>query len=398
MKITFDQRDALHQYYLMNNLKTSKGRQLLRGISNIILRKHLCNFEGGEFCFFKSFSRNDYLQLFDNIYSNCAYSKGWISWKTEKGFNAKGLSTIFSNFHVLGELKNIKKPHRFNEPDNGECFRLGLLDRWIVYCGLIFSNLIMEGISRTNLKDVKAVVVLSDVWQPEHALVRFANQSGLYSITCQHALFHPGLDNTSFDFLNFWRLPSKAQLAWGEGSKELMLSNNKGIFCRVCGNPSIAKKEYHEDNSVIGIAMDFPKYKKYNQQMIGIAEDYARANGKKIRLRVHPVDSKENYKIDSNVSEFNGDLDSCFCILAHATTMIFIYLASGKKLFRYKSDKAFFDLGEDLVFNSVESLTRHINQIATIDFKKGYQYELSYIGKDSENRYKEAFDEIYSML
>ena len=138
--------------------------------------------------------------------------------------------------------------------------------------------------------------------------------------------------------------------------------------------------------------MDLPRMHEYNQKMIDIVESYARNTSKKVRLRIHPADKKENYRVDGKICEFSSNLDDSFFIVAHTTTMIFTYLLSGKKVLKFKSDIPFFPVDKNMVFDTLDDLTKCVNYFYNFDCSKMAKNEISYIGEESAFKYKECLE------
>lgn len=126
--------------------------------------------------------------------------------------------------------------------------------------------------------------------------------------------------------------------------------------------------------------------------MIDVVEGYARNTSRKVRLRIHPADKKENYRVDSKICEFSSDLDGAFFIVAHTTTMIFTYLLSGKKVLKYKSNVPFFPVDKNMVFSTLDDLTICVKHFDNFDCSKMAINEISYIGEESAFKYKECLE------
>ena len=138
--------------------------------------------------------------------------------------------------------------------------------------------------------------------------------------------------------------------------------------------------------------MDLPRMHEYNQKMIDVVESYARNTSRKVRLRIHPADKKENYRVDGKICEFSSDLDDAFFIVAHTTTMIFTYLLSGKKVLKFMSNIPFFPVDKNMVFSTLDDLTKCANHFDNFDGSKMAKNEISYIGEESAFKYKECLE------
>lgn len=88
-------------------------------------------------------------------------------------------------------------------------------------------------------------------------LVQYANDKGIASVTCQHALFIPSIGNSTYDILNMWMVKAKTALLWGQYTEEQYRNFNPNLKCEICGNPTITEKKYHENAAIIGISNEF---------------------------------------------------------------------------------------------------------------------------------------------
>lgn len=190
-------------------------------------------------------------------------------------------------------------------------------ERVVIFFNLITGMGIYNSFSKLDFSQAEKIVVLGDVWQEESMLVQYANDKGIASVTCQHALFIPSIGNSTYDILNMWMVKAKTALLWGQYTEEQYRNFNPNLKCEICGNPTITEKKYHENAAIIGIAMDLPRMHEYNQKMIDVVEGYARNTSRKVRLRIHPADKKENYRVDSKICEFSSDLDTLGIMYQH---------------------------------------------------------------------------------
>ena len=79
-------------------------------------------------------------------------------------------------------------------------------------------------------------------------------------------------------------------------------------------------------------------------------------------------------------------------ILGHTTSMIYELLASGKKVFKMKSDIPSNEISEFLGFSNIEELEEKM--VIDFDFMKEGEKYIKYIESESKNRYKNFFDGI----
>ncbi len=386
-------REILYLYYGLKKTKIEKLKQLVEWIWGTFFKTYLFSGKGIGALYFLSYSRKDYEKFMCAVYEECDIEKSWLYVKVINRVNFYNFKNFFKNLFKISKLRTIEIP-KYNPYDETQYFTCDIIDVLIIYLGVIRYLGIENSLKSFDFSDATSIVVLCDVWETEHMLVNYANGLGLVTISCQHAIFHPGIYNNTMHFLNFWEVPSKFIFTWGVNSKKMYEKNNRNIDCRICGNPIISKIMKPDEVNLIGIAADIPLYKEYNENMIEIVQKFARIYNFKVVIRLHPTDSEENYKIDEKMCCFGEDLEKAKFIVGHTTTMIITYLASGKKVLKYESDIPYFEVGSDMCFNSLESFKLCYNSLENIDFNKLAENEIQYIAGDSKMRYRDEFNKI----
>lgn len=338
--------------------------------------------------YYVSLERKDYQNFMDSAVEKVS-EKSKLQKQVDICINLQNLAMMFRRTDVFAQTKVIALPQ---VGDEETIVKPSFWERVVIFFNLITGMGIYNSFSKLDFSQAKKIVVLGDVWQEESMLMQYANDRGIDSVTCQHALFIPGIGNSTYDILNMWMVKAETALLWGQYTEEQYRNFNPNLKCEVCGNPTIIEKKYHENADIIGIAMDLPRMHEYNQKMIDIVESYARNTSKKVRLRIHPADKKENYRVDGKICEFSSNLDDSFFIVAHTTTMIFTYLLSGKKVLKFKSDIPFFPVDKNMVFDTLDDLTKCVNYFYNFDCSKMAKNEISYIGEESAFKYKECLE------
>lgn len=72
--------------------------------------------------------------------------------------------------------------------------------------------------------------------------------------------------------------------------------------------------------------------------------------------------------------------------------MIFTYLLSGKKVLKFMSNIPFFPVDKNMVFSTLDDLTKCVNHFDNFDGSKMAKNEISYIGEESAFKYKECLE------
>ena len=387
-KIEIFKRDILYQYYSVKANQSGMRSQVIHAFANMLLKKYKYIGTPQSVTYYVSLERQDYHNFMDSVMKKIS-KKCKLQKQIHICINLQNLIMLLRRTDVFAQTKSIVLP----QVDETESIvKPYFWERIIIFFNLITGMGIYNSFSNLNFSQVKKIVVLGDVWQEESMLVQCANDKGITSVTCQHALFIPSINNSTYDILNMWKIKAKEALLWGQYTKVQYRIFNPNLKCEICGNPTIIRNKYHENVDIIGIAMDLPRIHEYNQKMIDIVEDYAINNSKKVWIRIHPTDKKENYRVDNRICEFLSDLDSSFIIVAHTTTMIFTYLLSGKKVLKFKSDISFFPVDESMLFDTVDGLTKCVEHFEKLDCSKIARNEISYIGEESAFKYRECLE------
>lgn len=328
------------------------------------------------FVFFKSQEREDYNKLFESIYDTCNHKKYKLEIYKKNKLNIVFLKDCIKNFDLLNLFTS-----RY-EFINGIYVYLKIINNFRIVN-------ITENIKFNNL------VVFSDVHPLENLLVQYNNYRGINTVTLQHGLYIDYENEQNINRLNYIEVPSTYVLVWGESSQKLFEKYNDNIKSFVCGKLTIKqtnKDDVRNNTDFIGVVLDIPKYKKYNQNLIDIGYNLALRSGKKIKLRIHPMDNVENYTIDKNIVYITQNVDESDFILGHTTSMIYELLVSGKKVFKMRSDVPSNEISEFLKFSNMEELEEKLS--TDFDFiEEGKKY-IKYIDSESKNRYKIFFDGI----
>ena len=337
-KIEVFKRDILYQYYSIKANQSGMSSQVMHAFAKMLLKKYKYIGTPQGVTYYLSLERQDYQKFLDSVVEKVS-EKSKLQKQVDICINLQNFAMMLRRTDVFAQTKLIALPQ---VGDEETIVKPNFWERVVIFCNLITGMGIYNSISKLDFSQAKKIVVLGDVWQEESMLVQYANDKGIGSVTCQHALFIPGIGNSTYDILNMWMVKAKTALLWGQYTKEQYRNFNPNLKCDVCGNPTIIEKKYHENADIIGIALDLPRMHDYNQKMIETVEKYAIKKNKNVLIRIHPADKQEAYKINTEISAFSKDLDETLVIIAHTTTMLFTYLTSGKKVAKFESDVMFF--------------------------------------------------------
>lgn len=382
----FDRREILLDYYNLKNLQQSGKATIPRLINNLFFKKNQITGDNKEIIWMISYKRKDYLRFFQSIEGQIAHPSSEINISRVRCIN---FTAIFSFFFHLYEFPKL---HKIDLSIGGENkYILSFREQVMIYLYNLQFYDIVRAMKRHGNEGVKAFVSLCDTWISEHAIVKYLNKKGITTITCQHAVYRPDVNESCIDILNLIDVPSKIRLAWGDVHNNIFEKYSPSVKNIICGNPLLEPNTCEVIPKTIGVATDYRLFKDYNAKMLQIVQQFAEGNGYTVKWRKHPNDSVENYAFNNRIIKLDSNLDDCEFIVAHTTTMFFSYLARGIKAIRYKSDVQFFDLEKSIQFSNQQEFDEIARDIDSIDFSRISKHYIECIGEESKAKYHEFF-------
>jgi hypothetical protein len=379
-------RERIFLYYKIKKANCSMLKVVIISCFYMIFNDFFISGSNKGFLFVEpSIKRDDYSKIYSTVYEQCWHEKSRISFKRRRRLSLYRIFIAITKLPYLFRLRKIEKPDKSF-----------IICSPLVMLAIYFQTIEMLGIKKNldkfNLSASKGIVILGDIWDLERVFSNYANSKGILTITMQHAIFPADVYENSYDILNYWKVPSRVALVWGNKSEVLFKKYSTGIKTIVCGNPMIEYTHSEDDDSdIIGIVSDIPKYSNYNQEMINIAEQYAKEFKRRVFIRIHPTDTENNYTIDSTVSEFKNDINNAEFLIAHTSTMMYTCMVQGKKVFKLESDISFHEIDKRICFNTLTKLRVCFNSSSSIDFEAIAKEQISHIGAESKENYKNAF-------
>lgn len=398
-KIFVNEREILFNHALiLRQIKVCEIFLLMiKTIASVFFYKYSLEGEEHEFLFFNTVKRSDHVDFFNSIQNQCPLDKGFLNWKRARTINMKALLLLVFYLPHINELRKILIPKCDVNEQTGICLKCRFSILFLLYLRLVKNIIIKKQISRYKWGKVKVLVTLYDIGEPEHFVVNYANVNNIKTVVLQHGIMLPYFDHKNIDTFNMYNIPSQYFLALGTRVTKLgeKCCDSTPVFIN-CGKPNIL-----EDNKIIdgliGIACNIPSDHKENVEMINIAQKYALESGKKIRIRLHPTDKEKFYSIDTRVSTFDKEISNSEIIIGYTTTMIFTYMRQGKSVYRFNGPNDYFKLPAKITFDNYEDFELKIKNHKNVDFKEISKEYISYIGEESFNKYKEAFEYIYNL-
>lgn len=384
-KYYFNQKIKMFLYYSQINFCSCI--YLFKSICAILFKKYKFHGKIDGTVFFYSPNRKEHIERFLNIYSICPGNKNLCVLKNGIGLNFKNLYLFFRNITCFKEIRDFGIFGKENPIAKKILFRIIIYLRLIEYQGICCS------LKKLNLVKMDNLVVYTDTWLPEYALINEANKRGITTVTCQHGIYPVDITSNSIHVLNYWNIPSKYALVWGKETAKQFHKYSPEAKVVECGDMNLFERKFDIVENTIGIIMDIPANKSYNQSMINIAENVAIKYKMKIWIRIHPTDNALNYNIDPKVSSFKADNENAELFVAHSSTMIFSGIAEGRHVLIYKSDMKFYNFDSGICFSNVNEFEERINRINEVDWKNIVDNFYCCIGNEAKKKYIDFFVE-----
>lgn len=390
----FHGRKQLFWYEYLARSKDKKIKHLTKAIFSTFFKKWYFEIPKKDHLFLISFPRKDYIQLLGSIQDCCSGSKGSIKLQRKLSINLLGFLLFFKHLNQIKSIKTIHRPKNIDGKIEIVEHQCDSLSTMTIYLKLIMQLCIYTTASREFSKGYsRSITVLCDVWPIENVVIEAANAYNLKTTTCQHGLFIENINGNTWDMLNYWEVPSRYQLAWGLETVKCFERYNREIKSIVCGNPSIKEPDVIvKEASMIGIIFDQPLMKQYNENMLKVVENFAKAHKMTIKVRIHPLDNENNYDIDKSVTSFGKNINNAVMIVGHSSTMIYTYMICGYSVFKYESGLNNWHVDPMIMFSTSEELQQCHNHIETFDFQHEGGKQITYIGKEASDEYKAYFD------
>lgn len=368
----------------------------VKSVARVCLTKYeLCG-EQHKWMFMDTVPRKDHRYFFELVKEQCTYDKGEFTWIKSRTINLRGFCDLFRYLVKFGNLKNFEVPAISDNPNNFKYIPETFSEHVMLYVDLIDNLQMKYAMEKYDWSGIEKLVTLYDIGKPEHFAVIKANEMGCKTVVLSHGCMWPFFDCREFPTFNMYKIPSRYLLALGsniiEPSKRLM--SDPEII--ICGQLMIDEQEYNPQENVLAIVCDIHAHMYENTAMINIAQRYAKENGMQVYIRLHPGDRESNYIIDRDVCRFERNLDNAGVIIAYTSSMIFLYMAQGKRVMRYVGSQHFYSMPDSILFDDYEEFADKVKNIKDMNFKELITDYIDCIGKESAEKYRKAFEYIES--
>lgn len=394
MKLLDSNSKMLMRIVLLSYFNGCKSRNTFLGaiksfFSSLMHRIHINKSMKG-IIFYNSVERRDHIALFQEIVNSCKEPFTCIDLEFRNAINFYSVIFLFKAKHHLLDIKKILSQYIGNEAGRTNSIIL------YIYLQLVKFYTYSHDLSQEDFSNVKSLVVLSDVLFNELCLINVVNNLNISSVTCQHGISIPYDRIRNIDQLNYFGVSTKYALIWGNSTFSQFRRYSKECHCIICGNPVIKYNNSNNVGNYISVVCDTPIFKKYNQKMITITEKVAKKIKTKVLIRIHPNDSPSSYVFDDSVCQLSNETDYSYLIITHTSTMLFTFLATGRKVLRYQTDIPCLIDDKTIEFTDEESLEACISHLDTINFSILSKMHICCIGADSKRQYENFFDTYYN--
>lgn len=385
MKTFFEDNKKIIEflYYAVKN----NGFHIRNAFIGSCFYKYKINKLKDNIVYYVSIKRNDYIEFINTALTNVTL-KSELNLIRKKRLNIKNIFCLISFFYfrkyARKYLISINKDYCTNKE--------------ILYIYLHFLRLNSIYKQLRNIK-CNMFVVLGDAWIEENMMINYFNSTSTKTITMQHGLFIDNIYEEKYDKLNYLNIPSKYELCWGNYTYEMVKKYNPNVNSYICGNPTIISKKIIKYNvDCIGIIFDTLSMYEYNSKMLDLITCFAKKNNYKIKIRIHPTDSEINYDIDSTICEFNKNIDDCFLLIGHTSSMLITYMLSGNKVLKFKTDIKSLPYDSNIVFSNEVELNRALINIDKFDYLKEASKFISCCGDESIVNYTSIINKISGVI
>jgi hypothetical protein len=376
-KINWNKVLGVDYYYIKELNQLQQIYAIIKAFFGAAIRNYATSIKESQtdFLFVKMQDRDDYNNLYSTIYSQCLYDKLDFKIEYKLSLNFYFIYFLIYNGRLYLELY---KEYRF-------------IESIFLYIKLIRYTQVLRIIKKIKYKHV---VVFSDVQPIENLIVQYSNLHNISTQTLQHGLYVDYEAMPNINMLNYLEVSSKTLLAWGDSTKTLFEKYNDNINIKICGKP-LEMKGTNPIEKFMGIVLDQPMFSLYNQRLLDIAHEIAKGKDLKIFIKVRPQDKLNNYNIDPKLILEEKEIKNADFILAHTTSMIYELLRVGSKVYKLYSNIPSNSIDSKLIFSSAEELVEKLNASKNLKFINEGKRHIAFIGAESQQKYKEFFDEIY---
>lgn len=334
------------------------------------------------------------------------------------------MNNLFDYIHPYGhvlirrnyriDFKGIKKRLKIFV-DNLKVFKNLSLSKRIFLCQrLIVVKEVIDLLDEYKIFDSrKKLLIFQEHDTVSNTVIQKAHISGLKVVSPQHS--SPIYNNRDFFQVFFDAFSCDYKLLWNEFTKRQFTAagiNEEKLY--VVGNTKKLKSEKNfiseAVNNKFGILLDWPKGENavdYNIKLIELANKIAEKYACGFYVKLHPVDSVENYKglinntygevLDKTTSmeQFENMVDFS---VAHNTSAIIDLIYDEKTVFVYRMEKSFPVITDDIYnFNDIEEFIDKYNKWN--DNKEKYKEEYKniislYYTKNSKELHKKFFESL----
>ena len=302
-------------------------------------------------------NRSDYFEQFDNV---C------------EGLEEEG-------FKVIKQV-SYKQSTEANERDVILSKAILLYSKYICKEHNVYNHITEQGIIGKSLCEIELAEIIKPTYvniliqpkllltyasmQPEdNFMINIYNKLDIPTVTLQHGLYVRYDKTETINKINYQIQPAKHFLSWGEYTSKLIQAFHPQTIVHNCGRPHLYKINTHtneyKNEKIILICLDQKLYQAENLEMVKAVIEMNKClltSEYKIKLRLHPQLSSDNYYNIFPELEQYGELSEASIIIGHTTTMLHEAANNGTKTYKFKTSAECVPFPEKYCFTSHKDL------------------------------------------
>lgn len=330
---------------------------------------------GKDILFLKSMPRKDYDDLFKTIHNACQREHVDIDVRLDEE-ERLSFYPLFIAMRYIAVISRIRASSFFD---------------WIFL--YLRSIRVLESFHNIRNFDYEALVVFADMQMLDSLCAQVANIRAKKTVTLQHGLYIDYSNHHNVNVTNYKNVVSNYFLAWGKNTAGLIKKYHPATEVVICGKPIVEQKLASDHAEYFTMICDQNVFFDYNRQLLKLCYNYARINGLKVNLRMHPNNRIQWFAIEPSLTLEDRELWSSRFVVGHTSSLLYECMRLGLPAFKFESDIPCVETEESLCFSSAVELENcymgSLDSGATEE--KGKKY-IAHIGDSSLKQYTDFFD------
>jgi hypothetical protein len=322
-----------------------------------------------KYLFTQSMDRRDYNEFVNTVFNSLDTSNKKYLMVTTK---------VKLNFDILSvKLKEVKNIWRDVDSHN-------LFEKLFIFLSIL--QVVTLGEYLKNYR-IHLHTTHADMLPVENYVVQYFRAQNIKTVTFQHGLYIDYTKYPNINEVNYRNIVSEYFLAWGNETKNLIQKYHPNCKVFVCGNPMV-KNENYKSKDFFTVVFDQEAFKEFNQNMIFIAQEFAKRINLKILFKLHPRNKIDDYNFDKNLLVENENINNSLFAIGHTSTLMFELMIKGIPTFKYNTKIPSNHFNNNLTFCDVDELFQKLNNKKEIDFFEEARYYIKSTNKEALEEYK----------